>query len=112
MPLTIVYLDDEEMLCEAFKDGFETDDIKIRVFTDPDEAIADINSNPPDYVFLDYRLPKTNADKVAKRLDPKLKKVLITGELSIQTETAFIKVFKKPYKFQDMIDFFESLKKQ
>ncbi len=105
MALNIVYLDDELALCEIFKDSFESSSIIIKTFSDPLLAIADIKAHPPDLIFLDYRLPGTNGDVIALDLDANIPKVLITGDLSVNPSAKFLRIFKKPYRFQEMEEF-------
>jgi DNA-binding response OmpR family regulator len=112
MQLKIVYLDDEPDLCEIFKDCFETESITIKTFIDPEQAVSEIKKIKPDLVLLDYRLPNTTGLQIAKRLDPEIIKVLITGDLSVQPDTAFYKIFKKPYKLNEMKDFLEFFQQQ
>lgn len=99
MQLRIYYLDDEEALCENFVDYFASNDVSITTFVDPNAAIDAIKKNPPDLFFVDYRLPGTTGEEVAKTLDPKLPKILITGDISVKTEFKFEKVFPKPYDY-------------
>lgn len=105
MPLNIVYLDDESDLCHLFTQSFESDKIKIKAFVKAEDAIAETLKNPVDLVFIDYRLPNTNGDLVAQKMKASIPKVLITGDLSVVPETPFVKIFHKPFKFQDMEDF-------
>ncbi|MBP9682358.1 MAG: response regulator [Bacteriovorax sp.] len=106
-PLNIVYLDDEPLLCEFFKDCLESEDIVIKTFISPDEAIKEVMTNTPDLVFLDFRLPNTTGDIVAQKMDAKIPKVLITGDLVVEPESTFIKIFKKPFNFSEMKEFID-----
>lgn len=112
MPLNITYLDDEPDICEIFAENFSTSDVKIKTFTDPEEAIQDIAAHPPDLVFLDFRLPNTNGDEVAKRLKTGLPKVLITADMDIHTTTKFIKKFGKPFQWSDIEAFIRNFQKE
>lgn len=102
MLLKIYYLDDEVDLCENFVDHFTSKDVTITAFVDPKAAIEAIKKNPPDLLFIDYRLPGTTGDDVAMVLDPRLPKFLITGDISIKTKYQFVRVFSKPYREQDI----------
>ena len=68
MPLKVYYLDDEKDLCEMFVDYFSNKDVEVTTFTDPLKAIAHSLNHPPDLIFVDYRLPGTTGDEVAKSL--------------------------------------------
>jgi len=108
MQLKIIYLDDEPDLCEMFVDNFASPIVSIQTFTDPEAAITAINESKPDLVFLDYRLPETTGQEVATRLNPDMPKVLLTGDLSVDTRNSFIKVFHKPFDFGEMEAFIQS----
>jgi DNA-binding NtrC family response regulator len=103
MPYKIYFLDDEEAICENFYDSFEDSSIAITIFTDPLKAIMTIKTNPPDLLFIDYRLIGITGDKVAQQLDPMIPKVLITGELAVKSEYKFNHVIAKPYKDEAII---------
>ena len=105
MALNIVYLDDEADLCNLFQEAFESSAVRIKAFTDPEDAILDIEMNPPDLIFLDYRLPNTTGDIIAMRLGSSIPLVLITGDLNVSPKASFVKIFKKPYKYQEMQSF-------
>ncbi len=100
MQLKIVYLDDEPDLLEIFTDEYASDQFAIRTYSNVNEAIAAIKSDPPDLIFLDYQLPGTTGDKIALSLDPGIPKYLITGNLSVKLEANFAKVLQKPIDFQ------------
>ena len=94
----IYYLDDEVSLLELFVDTFSLPDREITTFSDPKIAISEIQKNPPDILFIDYRLPNFTGDQIAQMLDPKLPKILITGDLNVKCVYPFIFIFEKPYK--------------
>lgn len=96
MPLKVYYLDDEPALLEIFTDTFASDSIEVTTFTDPVLAIKTIASHPPDLLFLDLRLPNTTGFAIAKQLDPKIPKALVTGDMSVQPESVFKAIFEKP----------------
>lgn len=102
MQLKIVYLDDEPDLCEMFKDNFESPNISILTFSEASLAINEIKENTPDLIFLDHRLPGSSGEEVAKQLDPQIPKFLITGDIETMHSSQFIKVFHKPYNFEEI----------
>ena len=108
MPLNIVYLDDEIGLCEMFEDNFATEDVRIRTFVDPEMAIREIVKNPPDLVFLDYRLPNTTGELVAQKIDRSIPIALISGDLNAKPSGLFLKLFPKPFDFAKMEEFIQS----
>lgn len=110
MPVDLIYIDDEAELTSLFKDLFQSDGIKVRVFTDVKAALESARMAPPDVVFIDFRLPNTTGDKVAEQMDPKIPKVLITGDLEAKTDFKFSAVFQKPYEPADILNYIQTLK--
>lgn len=110
MPVDLNYIDDEAELTSLFEDLFQSDAIKVRAFTDVKAALESAAANPPDVVFIDFRLPNTTGDKVAEQLDPKIPKVLVTGDLDVKTDFKFSAIFKKPYEPADILKYIESLR--
>ena len=103
MPIKVYYLDDEQALCENFADYFASEAVEVTTFTDPAKAIALTQTNPPDLFFVDFRLPSTTGDEVAKSIAADIPKYLITGDVSVKTEYKFKAVFNKPYKSEDIL---------
>lgn len=108
MPFTIYYLDDEPDLLEIFAETFSSKKILIRTFISPDEAIAEAAVNPPDLMFIDFRLSGTTGFEVAKRLLPSIPKALISGDMSIQSDRLFLKAFEKPVDKSLIEEFIQS----
>ena len=102
MPLKVYYLDDEQDLCEIFVDYFASNEVEVTTFTDPAKAIDASRESPPEVLFVDYRLPGTTGDEVAKSLAAEIPKYLITGDISVKAEYTFQAIFYKPYKPEDI----------
>ena len=96
MPLKIYYLDDEQDLCEVFQDTYSSDDTNIQVFSEPAKFLDAISTSPPDLCFIDYRLPATTGDIIASKIDERIPKYLITGDINISTKSKFNKILQKP----------------
>ncbi len=97
MSVRVLYLDDEIELCEIFADEFANENIQISTFTDPQKAIDFAVKNPPDVIFLDYRLVATSGEIVAKEMANSIPKYLITGEISVNADYPFVEILAKPY---------------
>lgn len=104
----VCYVDDEADLCENFSDAFANENVEVICFTDPQVALHSIKSAPPDFLFLDYRMPGLNGLELVKELNPQYPVVLITGEINLQTSFPFLKILSKPYS----IDVISSLIEQ
>lgn len=107
MSLNVYYLDDEVDLLDVFHEIYSSDEITITTFSQPDKAIAAINSEPPDLLLLDNRLPGTTGDLIAQKLDPNIPKALISGDLTLEPKAIFVKVFSKPFNSKDMSEFLD-----
>ena len=105
MPINVVYLDDEEVLCQMFKEYLQSDEINLTVFTDEEPAIACCNNTNPDLIFIDYRLKKSNGFDVAKIITSSSKKILITGELDVTMDMCFDNKIEKPYRLSAIKEF-------
>lgn len=102
MPLRIVYIDDESDLCQVFIDNFSSDEIQIRTFIDPVEAVRFMTNDLPDLMFIDYRLPGTTGIEIAKLIASSVAKVLISGDLGLKSSPEFVKIMGKPFNFQEV----------
>ena len=109
MPLKIFYLDDEPALLEIFIDTFSSPDRVITTFNDPKTAIEAIRQTPPDILFIDYRLPNYTGDQIAQMLDPKIPKVLVTGDMQLKCNYNFLAIFEKPYRASDIEEILDRL---
>lgn len=107
MQLEVFYIDDELDLCEMFSEAFTSPHIKITTFMDPNVALTSIATKAPDLIFIDFRLPNITGDKVALKMDPKIPKVLITGDLQVKVEAIFDRVFYKPVDFDQLAQYLE-----
>lgn len=110
MSFKIYYLDDEPDLCEIMTDRLSTDEISVETFQEATSLLSRCEKINPDLFFLDYRLPGTTGDEVAKKLDPTIPKVLITGEISVQTTYKFTAVLSKSISKKDLLSLVESIK--
>ena len=100
--MRVLYLDDEQDLCDIFAEIFTSETVKVVTYTEPMHAIDSVKSNPPDLIFLDYRLPGTTGDLVAIEMGTSIDKYLITGEIAVESKYAFIKIIKKPFDFSEI----------
>lgn len=114
MQLKIYYLDDEKDLQEMFSDIFSSTECSVTTFSDPVAFVNFVESNPPDLVFLDYRLPNCTGDEIAMKINPAIPKVLITGDLEVKPQASFVAKFGKPFETEELealIQSFYKLKK-
>lgn len=93
----IFYIEDELDLGKAFVELFTDSRVKITHFSDPEVALKKISTNPPDLIFIDYRLEKATGQEVAHKIPKHIPKVLITGELNFNLDPVFTKILPKPF---------------
>lgn len=96
MSLKIVYIDDELDLCEIFDALFASETVSVRTFTEPQEGVQSIAADPPDVLFLDYRLPGVSGIELARGMDPRIPKYLVTGEINMDPHASFLGIIAKP----------------
>lgn len=96
MKLKILYIDDEQDLCDIFTELNSSDEVEIKTFVDPRAALAHSAQEKPDLVFMDYRLPGTTGDKVAAALNVAAPIYLISGDLNVKSSFEFIRILGKP----------------
>ena len=96
MKLNIFYVDDEQDLCDIFEELNHSDRLNIKTYVDPVAAVADALKDPPDLVFMDYRLPGMTGDKVAVAMKTNAPVYLISGDLNVKTDFNFTRIIGKP----------------
>jgi DNA-binding NtrC family response regulator len=111
MRLRIFYIDDEAVLCENFKDLHASDEVEVEAFTNPEAAIEAVRANPPDLMFIDYRLPGTTGEQVATVMNVSKPIILITGELDIKTTYPFHMIIHKSAETNQVIETIDYFKK-
>lgn len=108
MALSVFYLDDEPDLLEMFEDLFAAPHIKITTAVDATLALQRLQSEKFDLVFLDYRLPGTTGDEIARKIPKGPTLALITGDLSVRTDFPFKAIFAKPYRKDEVQKFIDN----
>jgi DNA-binding NtrC family response regulator len=108
MPLRVIYIDDEFGLCQAFEDIFASSEIAVTTFVDPEEGLKAINAGGADLVLLDFRLPNCTGEEVAARIKVPVPVALISGDLHLKVTGKYVRVFTKPFDFDEMAAFLAS----
>ncbi len=102
MTKTVYYLDDEVELCDVFSSFLNSQKISVKTFTNANEAIDYCNKFPPDLFLIDYRLTDTTGNIVANKISKDIRKILITGDLSVPEQDGFDEIICKPYSLTNM----------
>jgi CheY-like chemotaxis protein len=100
---TIVYLDDDITLIKLFEFVFEDTQHDIVTFTNEHECITYCISSPPDVLFVDYRLTDMKGDEVAEQLPNTIYKILVTGDIKIDSDYFFDDTIHKPFQLMELI---------
>lgn len=108
--MVVFYLDDETDLLEVFKDLFSSAGIEIHTFLEPERFLKALEVKRPTVVFIDYRLPGITGEEIAVKVPNSIKKVLVTGELSIEFHPDFDIVFGKPLPIPEVKSYLQSLR--
>lgn len=112
MPKKILIVDDEPLICEIFKDAFESLGFTVAEEKSGRDAFARLQKEFFDCVLSDVRMPGGDGVELAKNIQnmpgPKPKVFLVTGfsELEIQTAKKWgvVKIFEKPFDFRDVLE--------
>ena len=109
MRAKLYYLDDEPLLVKQFERYMTRQGFEVRVFTDASDLIEACQEDRPDLLFLDYRLADTTGFEVAAAVDGSIKKVLVTGELSVEPPEGFCEVLSKPFRIKEAFELVAAL---
>lgn len=103
-PLNVWLIEDEKDLGEVFVETFESQSINITHFINPLEAIKKLETETPDLVFVDYRMPQMKGDKVIDSIPKNIDCYLVTGEIEIGEEikNKFKGFLFKPFKSNEI----------
>ena len=113
MPYTLLLADDSVTIQRVIELTFADEDVNVVAVSDGDQAIARLESSPPDIVLADIGMPGKNGYEVAKYIkqSPKLSHipvVLLTGafepvDQARATEAGCDGVLAKPFEPQLVI---------
>lgn len=102
MSARIVYIDDEPMLCRAFRAVLAAADIPVETFTDVDAALDYIRAHDVAAVFCDYRMPAVTGAEVLDRIERPVAFYFVSGDLdaanSVNGDPRVTGILQKPYR--------------
>ncbi len=99
----VYYVDDEEHLCDLFREYLELVGFEVETFVDASTAISACREHPPSIIFIDFRLADTTGDLVARAIDPHIPKILVTGDLGKKALAPFVAILQKPFKLPELL---------
>ena len=104
----VAVIDDEEMVVVSISAYLQLEtDYRIYGFTDPEEAVKHLETNPVDVVITDIMMPKLNGVELlarAKRFQPEAARILLTGHADKQNaiqainEVGVYQYLEKPWE--------------
>lgn len=80
----VIYIDDEALLCRVMELTLQRAGLEVRTFTDPHEALASIERDPPNVILCDYQMPKMSGLELLARLPRRIPFYLVSGDLEIE----------------------------
>ena len=107
----VVFVDDEEDLCELFLECYESPQYELEVFSDAFSAIESINQKKADLLVLDYRMKGINAFEFLAKLNEQTKYCIVSGELDLEVKDTQHKCFgviSKPANNEDVLKIFKN----
>lgn len=108
MSPSIVYVDDEPLLCRVFQTVLRRTGVPVMTFTDPVEALAFIRDNPVRLVVSDYRMPQMNGLELLDRIEADVPFIIVSGDLDVTRWTegnARVRdVLTKPFRPERLLE--------
>lgn len=113
MKLDVWYLDDEPELLELVSDYLSSDKVQFKTLDRAELLFSELKLRSPDVIIIDHRLPGTSGLDVATKVDEilptKIPKILVSGDFQYFPNKVFARVFGKPFEFDEIIKFLNSL---
>ncbi len=101
----VLIVDDEPIICQALKMILRYDGHRAETVSGGAEAVAAVETNSYDLVFLDYQMPGMTGDKVAsviKSKAPKSPIIFVTGHLPRPKSPDVDLVIEKPFTVENI----------
>lgn len=103
----IVYVDDEEMLCELFCIEMEFQGYRALCYSDPLIAKKDLQDKSISLLISDFKMSGMSGWDLIQSLPKKPPSILITGDPTAITDEmreACLKIQLKPFDFSEFLD--------
>ena len=97
---SILFVDDEKILCETISDDLEEEGFSVTAVTSGQEAIEKFKSQPFDLVITDLIMEDKDGIEITreiKDLNPEAQVMILTGKGSLETAIQALKLEVKDY---------------
>ncbi len=109
--LNALLVDDEEEFVTTLCERLALRGIKARVATDGEQALREVEADPPDVMVLDVMMPGLKGTEVLRRIKamrPRVQVILLTGHGSARDGIEGMKLgafdyLMKPLKIEDLL---------
>ncbi len=109
--INALLVDDEEEFVTTLCERLALRGIKARVATDGEQALREVEADPPDVVVLDVMMPGLKGTEVLRRIKamrPRVQVILLTGHGSARDGIEGMKLgafdyLMKPLKIEDLL---------
>jgi len=118
LPIKILFIDDDELILNAFRRALRQDGYELHFTTDPETAFRLVKELGIDIVVADHTMPEMTGIEffaILRRLHEGVRRVMITGQggrdITIEAiNTARVERFlEKPWKNNDLRDVLRAL---
>ena len=117
--MKILIVDDEKVICEAFKEILEEDGYDVQTAANGNEALQKVQQMQYDLVFLDVLMPRMEGREVFEKMKQvtKVPVAIMSGYIPQHKEKEILGLgavacFKKPLDLAQVKKLIESLKSQ
>jgi DNA-binding NtrC family response regulator len=90
----VLLVDDETEFASALAERLRLRSYNVRAVFHPEDAIVAVQSDPPDVVLLDFRMPGMDGIevlKIIKKIDPAIEVIMLTGHGDVSSVEEAIK---------------------
>jgi len=101
---SVVYIDDEPLLCDAIELMLIGNGIETCAFSDPIEALAYLERTRVHVVVCDYRMPILDGLELRARLTRDVPFYLVSGELDVTGAPGIAGVLHKPFLLSHLLE--------
>jgi len=115
MALSILCVDDEEMILALYERAFKDTENTLYMAKNGYEALAQVGEHRPNLVFLDVVMPKVSGYillPIIQEMDPNIAVIIVSGRISESKAREFLEkgaydFLQKPFDLTHLMDVVE-----